>query len=275
MTETSAAEPPSGIDATVPTTARVYDALLGGTTNFEVDREAAEVFAAHIPQARECARLNRNGLIRGVEYLVRAAGIDQIIDIGCGLPTERNTHEVAQDINPDARVVYVDHDPMVVSHAKSLLAENHNAIVIGADLLEPERILSDPEVLSFLDFERPVAVMIIGMIMQISDEQRPDDIIATLMGAVASGSRLFITSWPDTGEPEQRALSRACIETLGNGWIRPVAALEGHFLGMEMAPPGLEYISRWFPEQPDLPVPAVEDLEPYERTQMAGIARKA
>ncbi|WP_026930554.1 SAM-dependent methyltransferase [Glycomyces tenuis] len=275
MTEDSAIELPPDVDPNVPTTARVYDAILGGTTNLEVDREAAEVFAAHIPQARECARLNRNALIRGVEYLVRAAGIDQIIDIGCGLPTEQNTHEAAQDIDPDARVVYVDHDPMVVSHAKALLAGNHNAIVIGADLVEPERILTHPEVRSFLDFDRPIAVMIIGMIMQISDEQRPDDIVATLMDATSSGSHLFITSWPDTGEPEQRALSRACIETLGNGWIRPIEALERHFLGMEMAPPGLEYIPRWFPEHPDRPVPAVEELEPYERTQMAGIAKKA
>ncbi|HEU5126823.1 MAG TPA: SAM-dependent methyltransferase [Glycomyces sp.] len=275
MTEETAAELPPDVDATVPTTARVYDALLGGTTNFAADRAAAEVFASHIPQARECARLNRNALIRGVEYLVREAGIDQIIDIGCGLPTEQNTHEVAQDIDPDARVVYVDHDPMVVSHAHSLLSGNRNAIVIGADLLEPERIVGHPDVRSFLDFDRPVAVMIIGMIMQISDEQDPDGIVATLMDAVPSGSRLFITSWPDTGEPEQRALSRACVETLGNGWSRPVAALERHFLGMEMAAPGLEYIPRWFPEAPDRPVPAVAELEPYERTQMAGIARKA
>ncbi len=275
MTEDAALGPPPGVDPAVPTTARVYDALLGGTTNFEADRRAAEVFASHIPQARECARLNRTALIRGVEYLVREAGIDQIIDIGCGLPTGRNTHEAAQGIAPGVKVVYVDHDPMVVSHAEALLAGNHNAIVIGADLLEPERIVSHREVRSFLDFERPVAVMIIGMIMQISDEQRPDDIIATLMDAVPSGSRLFLTSWPDTGEPEQRALSRACIETLGNGWSRPVEALERHFLGMEMAPPGLEYLPRWFPEEPERPVPGTAELEPYERTQMAGIAKKA
>jgi hypothetical protein len=275
MTEGPTVEPPPEVDATVPTTARVYDALLGGTTNFEVDRAAAEVFANHIPQARECARLNRDALIRGVEYLVREAGIDQIIDIGCGLPTEQNTHEVAQGLVPEARVVYVDHDPMVVAHARSLLSDNPDAIVVGADLLEPERIVSHPEIRSFLDFDRPVAVMIIGMIMQIGDEQDPDGIVRTLMDAVPSGSRLFITSWPDTGEPEQRALSRACVETLGNGWCRPVEALERHFLGMEMAAPGLEYVPRWFPEDPDRPVPAVEELEPYERTQMAGIARKA
>ncbi|WP_030159466.1 SAM-dependent methyltransferase [Glycomyces sp. NRRL B-16210] len=275
MTEDVPVDLPSDLDPTVPTTARVYDALLGGTTNFAADREAAEVFASHIPQARECARLNRSALIRGVEYLVRSAGIDQIVDIGCGLPTAQNTHQVAQEIDPGAKVVYVDHDPMVVSHARALLARNRNATVIGADLLEPEVILAHPDLRSALELERPVALLIVGMIMQISDAQRPDDIIATLMGALPSGSHLLITSWPDTGEPEQAALSQACIETLGNGWMRPIPALERHFLGMEMVAPGLEYVPRWFPEEPDRAVPEVADLEPYERTQMAGIARKA
>lgn len=267
-------ELPPGIDPNIPATSRVYDALLGGTTNTEVDRVAAEIFAQHIPQARECARLNRNALIRGVEYLVRDAGIDQIIDIGCGLPTEQNTHQVAQEINPDARVAYVDHDPMVVSHATALLAENEHAIVIGADLTDPADILARPELRAHLDFSRPVALLIVGMIMQISDEQGPNEIVSTLMGALPSGSHLFITSWPDTGEPAQAALSAACIETLGNGWMRPIPVLESHFLGMPLVHPGLEYIPRWFPAEPERDVPAAEDLEPYERTQMAAIARK-
>jgi len=95
------------------------------------------------------------------------------------------------------------------------------------------------------------------------------------MAALQPGSHLLLTSWPDTGEAQQAALSAACIETLGNGWIRPIPVLESHFQGMEMVGPGLEYVPRWFPEEPDQPVRAVEDLEPYERTQMAGIARKA
>ncbi|MCD0442826.1 SAM-dependent methyltransferase [Glycomyces sp. A-F 0318] len=268
-------ELPPDTDPTVPATARVYDALLGGTANLAVDRAAADVFAQHIPQARECARLNRSALIRGVEYLVRAAGIDQIIDIGCGLPTEQNTHQVAAGLNPEAKVVYVDHDPVVVAHARTLLADDDRAIVIEADLLDPVDLLSRAELRSFLDFERPIALLIVGMIMQISDEQRPDDVIATLMDALPSGSHLLLTSWPDTGESEQAALSAACLATLGNGWIRPIAALERHFQGMAMVPPGLEYIPRWFPEDPDRPVADTAALEPYERTQMAGIARKA
>lgn len=268
-------ELPPGTDTSIPATARVYDALLGGSTNLAVDREAADVFARHIPQARECAKLNRGALIRGVEYLVRAAGIDQIIDIGCGLPTAQNTHQVAAGINPGAKVVYVDHDPVVIAHANALLSGDPNAIVIEADLLDPADILARPELRGFLDFERPIGLLIVGMIMQISDEQGPNEIIATLMDALPSGSHLLLTSWPDTGEPEQAALSAACIATLGNGWMRPIPVLESHFQGMEMVAPGLEYISRWFPEEPDRDVPETADLQPYERTQMAGIARKA
>ncbi|RRR99286.1 SAM-dependent methyltransferase [Glycomyces terrestris] len=267
-------ELPPGTDTTVPATARVYDALLGGSTNLAVDRAAADVFAQHVPQARECAKLNRSALIRGVEYLVGTAGMDQILDIGCGLPSAQNTHQVAAGINPDAKVVYVDHDPMVVAHAELMLAGNDAAIVIQADLTDPDDILSRTEIRAFLDFDRPVALLLVGMIMQISDEQRPNDIIAALMAALPSGSHLLLTAWPDTGEPAQAALSAACIETLGNGWMRPVPVLESHFLGMDMVAPGLEYIPRWYPGEPGRPVRAAAELEPYERTQMAGIARK-
>ncbi|GAB3233395.1 SAM-dependent methyltransferase [Glycomyces halotolerans] len=266
---------PPDIDTTVPSTARVYDALLGGRDNFPVDREAAEVFQHHIPQAKQCAHENRSALLRGVEYMVRAAGVDQLLDIGCGLPSKKNTHEVAQEINPDARVVYVDNDPMVISHGRAMLADNATATFVAGDLRDPEGIMNAPEVRSFLDFDRPIGLMIIGMIMQISDDERPDDIIAALMDRMPPGSHLFLTSWPDTGEPEQRALSRACIETLGNGWCRPIEDIERHFQGMAMVPPGLEYIARWFPEEPDKPLRAVAELEPYERTQMAGIAVKS
>ncbi|MGH8793782.1 MAG: SAM-dependent methyltransferase [Stackebrandtia sp.] len=267
--------PPTGIDVTVPATARVYDAILGGKDNFEVDRQGAQIFANHIPQAKEAAWDNRHALIRGVQYMVRQAGIDQILDIGCGLPTKQNTHEAAQEINPRTKVAYVDNDPIVLAHGRALLATNNTTTVVTADLRDPEGILSHPDIRSFLDFDRPIGLMIIGMLMQISDEEGPNEIVATLMDALPSGSHLFITSWPDTGDPAQEALSRACLETLGNGWIRPVEVLRSHFQGMELVPPGLDYLARWFPEDLDAPLRDFEDLEPFERTQMAAIARKA
>jgi hypothetical protein len=266
--------PPPGINPDIPSTARVYDAILGGRDNFKADREAAEVFELLIPQSRKVARLNRSALIRGIEYMVRRGGIDQILDIGCGLPTEQNTHEAAQEINPDTRVVYVDNDPMVLSHGRALLADNRTTTVVTADLRDPTGILDHPDVRGHLDFDRPIGVVIVGMIMQISDDEGPDAIIGELMKPLVSGSHLLITSWPDTGDPAQRGLSQACLETLGNGWIRPVEALERHFQGLPMVPPGLEYASRWYPEEPERSVPAVEDFEPYERTLMAGIAVK-
>jgi hypothetical protein len=266
--------PVPGIDPEVPSTARVYDALLGGRDNFKADREAAEVFTHLIPQVREAARLNRSALIRGVQYMVRRGGIDQLLDIGCGLPTEQNTHEAAQEINPDTRVVYVDNDPMVLSHGRALLADNRTTTVVTADLRDPAGILEHPDVRGHLDFDRPIGIVIVGMIMQISDDEGPDEIIAELMKPLASGSHLLLTAWPDTGDPAQRGLSQACLETLGNGWIRPIERLEGHFQGMPMVPPGLEYVSRWYPEDPDRTVPEIADFEPYEHTQMAGIAVK-
>lgn len=274
MNDAAPERPVPGIDPDVPSTARVYDALLGGRDNFKADREAAEVFTHLIPQVREAARLNRSALIRGVQYMVRRGGIDQLLDIGCGLPAEQNTHEAAQEINPDTRVVYVDNDPMVLSHGRALLADNRTTTVVTADLRDPAGILEHPDVRGHLDFDRPIGIVIVGMIMQISDDEGPDEIIAELMKPLASGSHLLLTAWPDTGDPAQRGLSRACLETLGNGWIRPIERLEGHFQGMPMVPPGLEYVSRWYPEDPDRTVPEITDFEPYEHTQMAGIAVK-
>ncbi|MCC3765045.1 SAM-dependent methyltransferase [Glycomyces sp. TRM65418] len=265
---------PAGIDPAVPTTARVYDAILGGRDNFKADREAADVFTRRVPQAREAARLNRAALIRGVRYMVRWAGIDQILDIGCGLPTEQNTHEAAQEINPGARVVYVDNDPMVLSHGRALLVDNRTTTVVTADMRDPAGILANPEVRANLDFDRPIGLMLVGMIMHIAGDESPDEIIGALMEPLASGSHLFLTAWPDTGDPAQHALSQASLETLGTGWARPVERIRGHFLGMPLVPPGLEYVPRWYPEEPDRKVPAFDDFEPYERTYMAGIAVK-
>ncbi|HEY0617894.1 MAG TPA: SAM-dependent methyltransferase [Kribbella sp.] len=268
-------EAPPEFDTSQPTIARVYDALLGGKDNFAADREGAATYLKYVPDAGRCAIENREALVKGVQYLVRSAGIDQFLDIGSGLPTQKNTHQAAQEINPEAKVVYVDVDPIVLAHGRALLATNDSTIVVTADLREPQGILGNKEIQDHLDFSRPVALMIVGIHMHFHDDEKPDEWVRTLMDALAPGSYLFITDFVDTGEPLQKAMEQAGLESLGNGWIRTPERIEQHFLGLPLLPPGVDFLARWFPENPDAEVPEAEDLQPYQRILMAGIARKA
>ncbi|TCC30861.1 SAM-dependent methyltransferase [Kribbella speibonae] len=264
-----------GFDTSQPTIARVYDALLGGKDNFAADREGAALYLKYVPDAGRCAIENREALVRGVHYLVRTAGIDQFLDIGSGLPTQKNTHQAAQEINPDAKAAYVDNDPIVLAHGRALLATNNSTIVVTADLREPQSILDNEEIRNHLDFSRPIALMVVGLHMHFHDDEKPDEWVRTIMDALAPGSYLFITDFVDTGEPLQKQMERAGLESLGNGWIRTPERITQHFLGMPLVAPGLDFLARWFPEDPDADVPAAEDLAAYQRILMAGLAKKA
>jgi len=263
-----------GFDTSQPTIARVYDALLGGKDNFAADREGAALYLKYVPDAGRCAIENREALVRGVHYLVRTAGIDQFLDIGSGLPTQKNTHQAAQEINPDARAAYVDNDPIVLAHGRALLATNNSTIVVTADLREPQSILDNEEIRAHLDFSRPIALMVVGLHMHFHDDETPDEWVRTLMDALAPGSYLFITDFVDTGEPLQKSMERAGLESLGNGWIRTPERIEQHFLGLPLIPPGVDFLARWHPEDPDADVPAADELAAYQRILMAGIAKK-
>lgn len=271
---------PDGPDATPdfdisqPTIARVYDALLGGKDNFAADREGAALYLKYVPDAGRCAIENREALVKGVHYLVRAAGIDQFLDIGSGLPTQKNTHQAAQDFNPDVKVAYVDNDPIVLAHGRALLATDNSTIVVTADLRDPQSILDNEEIKKHLDFGRPIALMIVGIHMHFHDDEKPDEWVRTLMDALVPGSYLFITDFVDTGEPLQKSMERAGLESLGNGWIRTPERIEQHFLGLPLIPPGVDFLARWHPEDPDADVPAADELAAYQRILMAGIAKK-
>jgi S-adenosyl methyltransferase len=268
-------ELPPEIDTTRPTIARVSDALLGGKDHFAPDREGARTYLEYVPDAGRCAVENREALVKGVQYLARTAGINQFLDIGSGLPTVKNTHEAAQEINPDERVVYIDNDPLVLAHGRALLAANNTTTVVTADLREPQSILDHPETRRMLDFSRPIALMVVGLLMHFHDDEQPDEWIRVLLNAIPSGSYLFITDFVDTGEPLQKRMEQAGLESLGNGWIRTPQRIQEHFLGLPLISPGLDFLARWFPENPEREVPEPEELEPYQRILMAGIGRKS
>lgn len=190
-----------GIDSSTPNVARIYDYMLGGKDNFPVDRDAAQQILAAFPEAREGVRHNRAFMRRAVEYLAGQAGIRQFIDIGTGLPTQQNVHEVAKAAAPDAHVVYVDNDLVVCVHGRALLAEANQVAMVQADLREPEQILTDPATCELIDFTQPVAILLVAILHFIPDEDDPFGCVARLRDAVPPGSYLVISHLLDA---EQR-----------------------------------------------------------------------
>jgi hypothetical protein len=269
MTEDKPGWPPPELDFSKPTIARAYDALLGGKDNFAADRALADYACEHVPGLRESAVENRKVLVRGVRWLAREAGIDQFLDLGSGLPTVTNTHEVAQAENPAARTVYVDIDPLVLVHGRALLAENPETKVIVGDVREPEAVLGHEEVTGHLDFDRPMALMLVGMLHYLSPDIG-DRVVAALRDALAPGSYLFMTSLVDTGLPAQQELARITRESLEEGWARTPEEIERHFGDFELVDPGVVYTALWRPDGPVDP----GGLTPGEQLGMAGIALK-
>jgi len=191
----------SAVDASIPNVARVYDYMLGGKDNFPADRAAAEQILAAFPEARDGVRYNRAYLRQAAEYLAGEAGVRQFLDIGTGLPTQKNVHEVVRAIVPDARVVYVDNDPVVCVHGRGLLAEADEVAMVEADLRRPEQVLADPTTRQLIDFDQPVAVLLVAILHFIPDEEDPFGAVARLRDAMAPGSYLVISHMLDA---EQR-----------------------------------------------------------------------
>jgi S-adenosyl methyltransferase len=239
---------PSGLDTSVPHIARVYDYWLGGKDNFAVDREAAEQVIAAYPGILRDVRAQRAFLANAVSYLAGVAGIRQFLDIGTGIPTANNTHEVAQAVAPDCRVAYVDNDPMVLAHARALLVGvTAPTAYVDADLRDTGKVVA--EAARLLDFSKPVAVMLISVLHLIPDEDSPHAIVTRLMEAVPSGSWLALSHPARDVHPQQvtEAASRFNQLAPAKATLRTRAEILRFFDGLELLEPGLVQVHRWRP----------------------------
>lgn len=259
---------PEGIDVTVPNVARAYDYLLGGYHNFAVDREHAERYEQIMPGARQAAYANRAFLGRTVQWLT-TAGIRQFLDIGSGIPTLGNVHEIAERAAPEVRVMYVDIDPVAVAHARAILSGNPRARVLQADLRRPMDIVDHPDVTDLLDFSKPVAVMLLATLPLIPDADDPFAIVAQLRDAVVSGSYIVISHGARVTEvaEAQDAMVRLTQRTPTPGLFRPREQIEQLFAGWELVEPGIVSVAHWHPD------PSEDSAEPWPGF-LGGVGRK-
>jgi hypothetical protein len=236
----------------IPTPARIYDYLLGGKDNYPADRAVAEAMIVQLPNVQQAVRLNRAFLRRVVRYLMGEAGIKQIIDIGAGLPSAGNTHEVALNLCSQARVVYVDNDPVVLAHARDMLHGVRGAAVINQDMLEPEKILADPAVRELIDFGEPVALLFLSILHFISDEADPAGIIARLLAPFPAGSYVAISHAAYDSAPEVKEVEQVFDDASSQGHVRTRAEIARLVAGMEILEPGLAYPQEWRPDPGDV-----------------------
>ncbi len=243
--------PSADLNMDVPHPSRMYDYYLGGKDNFPADREAAEQVLRIVPEIRMAARMNRGFLGRAIHYAA-ASGISQFLDIGTGIPTAGNTHEVAQQVDPQARVAYVDNDPIVLTHARALMSgSGHGATqVVQADLREPQKILADPVVRQLIDYEEPVALVLAAILHFLPDSDGPHDIVGELLAPLPSGSLLILShgSWEAEGEDfKDRAeqlktpYSRASAQL----HLRSRSEIARFFAGVDLVDPGLVPVANW------------------------------
>jgi SAM-dependent methyltransferase len=238
---------PFGVDSERPSTARIYDYFLGGKDNYRADRDAAEQMMAAVPESVATVQSNRAFLYRAVTFLAREAGITQFLDVGSGLPTQLNVHQVAQNVAPNARVVYVDYDPSVRAYGDVLLSTSENVRFALQDLRRPSEILADPAVVELIDLEKPVAILLISILPFISEADDPDEIMAQLRAAMAPGSYLVISHILD--DPRAQAIASTQRHARTHPWTpRTRSRIGGFFEGFDLVEPGLTMASQWRPE---------------------------
>ena len=259
---------PAEIDTSVAHPARVYDYWLGGKDNFTADREAGDRVLAATPGLRERVRANRAFLVRAVRYLAAEAGIRQFLDIGTGIPSANNTHEVAQQTAPDSRIVYVDNDPIVLTHARALLAGGPMGSIqyIDGDVRDVASITRAAA--RTLDSTQPTALLLLGILHLIQDAEGPYEIVARLMDALPSGSYLAISHPASDIHPGQAEAQRRYNERVSTPQtLRTRAEVSRFFEGLDLVPPGLVYVHTWRPGPDDIVPP--DGVSAY-----GGVARK-
>jgi trans-aconitate methyltransferase len=263
---------PPEIDTTKASIARVYDWWLGGKHNFQVDQDAARAMVAVEPRTRTIARGYRSFLIRAVRYLAGPAGIRQFLDIGSGIPTAQNVHQVAQQTAPGARVVYVDNDDVAVAHSKLLLDGNPDATMIHADLREPQAILDHPETRRLLDFTQPVALLLAAVLHFVPDSDQPGQILATLTSPLAPGSYLAISHACRDADPGVAAEYETAYNSrvAASSAFRTREQITRFFDGFTLLDPGLVWVPEWRPDSPD-DVPE----DPASLWAVAGVGKRA
>ena len=250
---------PDEVDLTHPSVARVYDYYLGGSHNFESDRQFADRVLGVLPDMAAVAQQNRAFLRRSVRHLCQA-GIDQFLDLGSGIPTAGNVHEIVDSLAPGSRVLYVDHDPVAVMHSRELLAGNEQTAVMAADLADPEKVLADPALRDHLDLSRPVAVLLVSVLHFVGDGLRPAEVIATYMDAMPRGSHLVISH--ATHEGNDNAADAEAIYNQQRSpnpmRMRTRAEVTELFGDLTLVDPGVVRIPMWQPDSPAGAGPASE-----------------
>jgi hypothetical protein len=252
------------IDTSVAHSARRYDYWLGGKDNFAADRESGDAIAAAFPTVRTAVIENRRFVRRAAAFLAGQAGIRQFLDIGTGIPTSPNVHEIAQGIVPASRVVYVDNDPIVLSHARALLASSEEGATayIDADLREPDKIISNAELQGILDFSQPVALMLAAILHFIKDEDDPYGIVARLVGVLPEGSYLVMShATNDFLAPAEAA--EIVAGRYGPFFARSEAEFARFFEGFELVPPGIASVAEWRAEAEPQPRPTAAEAYTY------------
>jgi hypothetical protein len=255
------------LDTDVPQTARIWNYLLGGKDNFEVDRAVGDQITGSMPHLGEYARLSRKYLSRAVRWLAVDGGVRQFLDIGTGLPTADNTHEVAQAVASESRIVYVDNDPLVLTHARALLTSSPEGATayIDADLHDPTRILD--EAARTLDFAKPVALMLMGILGHVESDDEARSIVGRLMAAFPSGSYLAMYDGGDTKPDVVEATRIWNVSANPKYHLRSPSRIAALLGDVELVDPGVVSVTRWKPD--------VEALEQPDIPQFAAVARKA